>query len=112
MIVGETVTVERYVESGRDAHNQPIYDWVSESVDDVLVAPGPLADIPDTARPVGTVVAWSLHFPKGYPATLRGARVIVRGGAPCPVVGDPQPYTLENTPTRWAMPVEVERADG
>lgn len=111
-MIGEVVVVERHVETGRDAHNQPIFDWVSESVDAVLVAPGPRADIPDTSRPEGVTVAWNLHFPKGYPATLRGARVKVRGGDPLDVIGDPQHYTLENTPTRWSMPVEVARADG
>lgn len=48
-MIGEVVVVERHVETGRDAHNQPIFDWVSESVGDVLVAPGPRADIPDTS---------------------------------------------------------------
>lgn len=111
-MIGEQVVVERRVETGRDAHNQPIYAFVSETVDDVLVAPGPRTDIPDTDRPEGTVVAWNLHFPKTFTGSLRGARVRVRGGAPCPVIGDPQPYTLENTPTRWHLPVEVARADG
>lgn len=111
-MIGESVVVERHVEVGRNAHNQPIYDWVPETVSDVLVAPGPRADIADAMRPEGTVVAWNLHFPKTYTGSLRGARVRVRGGAPCPVVGDPQPYTLENTPTKWHLPVEVSRADG
>lgn len=111
-MIGETVEVQRYVETGLDAHNEPILEWVSEQVEDVLVAPGGRTDISDTERPEGTVVQWTLHFPKGYPATLRGARVRVRGGDPCDVIGDPQHYTVENTPTRWSMPVELSRADG
>jgi hypothetical protein len=111
-VIGETVVVERPVETGRDAHNEPIVEWVSESVADVLVAPGPRADISDAMRPVGTVVEWNLHFPKSWSGSLRGARISVRGGVPCGVVGDPQPFTLENTPTRWWLPVEVSRADG
>lgn len=111
-MIGEKVVVERPVETGRNSHNQPIVEWVPETVDDVLVAPGPRADIPDTARPAGVVIAWNLHFPKTFTGSLRGARIRVRGGAPCEVVGDPQPYTLENTPTRWWMPVEVKNAKG
>lgn len=112
MITGETVTVERSEIVGRNAHNQPIREWVAQPVDNVLVSPGPRSDIPDTARPDGVVVAWTLHFPKTFVGDLRGARIAVRGGTPCRVIGDPQPYTLENTPTSWWMPVEVERADG
>lgn len=111
-MIGETVIVETATETGRNAHNQPIIEWVPETIQDVLVAPGPRYDIPEAARPDGTVIAWTLHFPKTFTGQLRGARVRVRGGDPCDVVGDPQPFTPENTPTRWWMPVEVKRAKG
>ena len=111
-MIGEQVIVERHVETGRDAFNEPIYEWESETVDDVLVAPGPRADLTDAERPEGVRVVWNLHFPKGYPATLANARIRVRGGEPLHVIGNPQHYTFENTPTRWSMPVEVWRVDG
>lgn len=111
-MIGETVVVERHQVTGVDAHGNPTYEWVAESVDDVLVAPGPRTDLPVVDHPDGYVVVWNLHFPKGYPATLGNARVSVRGGEPLMVVGDPQHYTEANTPTRWSMPVEVWRADG
>lgn len=112
MIVGEKVTVERHVKTGEDRFGEPEYDWVTETVENVLVAPGPRADLTDAERPEGVRVVWNLHFPKGYPATLKGARISVRGGDLLDVVGDPQHYTEENTPTPWSMPVEVWRADG
>lgn len=112
MIVGETVTVIRRVQVGVDRFDEPIFADVSESVENVLVAPGPRADLSDAERPDGDRVAWNLHFPKGYPATLRGASVSVRGSVPLAVVGDPQHYTEANTPGPWSMPVEVWRADG
>lgn len=111
-MIGETVIVETEIEVGLNGHNQPILEWHAVNVDDVLVAPGARTDIPDTARPAGTVVAWSLYFPKTFTGSLRGARIRIRGGEPCDVIGDPQPYPLANTPTRWHMPVEVSRADG
>jgi len=111
-VIGEQVIVSRRVQTGTDAFNQPIYDWQDETVDDVLVAPGPRADLSDAERPDGDRVAWNLHFPKPYAQGLRNAKVSVRGGEACEVVGDPQPYTLENTPTRWWLPVELWRADG
>lgn len=113
LIKGETVVVEHKTDTGRrDGYNRPIYEWTHEEVENVLVSQGARTDIPDTARPEGVVVAWTLHFPKPYAQSLRGARIRVRGGAPCKVIGDPQPYTDENTPGPWWMPVEVSRADG
>ena len=112
MIVGETVVVERRQETGRDPGNSPIYDWVPETVEDVLVAPGPRDDVTDSTRPDGVEVKFTLHFPKGYPETLRGARVSVRGREPMAVIGDPTHYTEANTPGRWSMPCEVGKVAG
>lgn len=112
MIFGETVVVERETETGRDAGNNPITEWVPETVTNVLVAPGPRSDVVGQIRPEGVEIRWNLHFPKGYPATLRGARISVRGGSPLMVVGDPQHYAEELTPGDWSMPVEIGRVDG
>lgn len=112
MIRGETVVVERGAQTGTDAHGNPVAETEAEVVDNVLVAPGPRNDIDSTARPAGTVIAWTLHFPKPYAKSLRGARVSVRGEPARAVVGDPKPYTLENTPTDWWLPVEIVGADG
>lgn len=112
MIVGETVVVERRTQVGVDPGNNAVFEWAPESVDDVLVAPGARADVVESVRPAGVDVRYTLHFPKGYPATLRGARVRVRGQEPLAVVGDPDHYIAANTPTRWSMPVEVGRVDG
>lgn len=112
MISGEQVVVERRQETGRDPGNSPIYEWVPETVDGVLVAPGPLGDVTDSTRPDGVRVRFNLHFPKGYPETLANARVRVRGGEPLGVVGDPRHYTAENTPGQWSMPCELAEVDG
>lgn len=112
VVIGETVTVYRRVAGSKDAHGNPTYTWQSESVSDVLVAPGPRADLSDSERPDGYRVVWNLHFPKGYPETLANAEVSVRGGERLTVIGDPQHYTEANTPTRWSMPVELWRVDG
>lgn len=112
VIVGESVVVERRVETGRDPGNSPIYSWESEPVENVLVAIGTRADVSDSTRPDGVEVRFTLHFPKGYPETLRGARVRVRGGEPLNVIGDPAHYTEANTPGAWSMPCQVGRVDG
>lgn len=109
---GETVTVHREEMVGRDSHNNPIYEQVDEVVENVLIAPGPRTDIEESHRPSGTKVAYNLHFPRGYPTTLRGAQVSVRGDEPLAVIGDPRHFNEHNTPGPWTMPVEVERTDG
>ena len=114
MISGTTVTVLRPTVTGTDRFNAPTYGApTSETVDNVLIAPGATADL-DASRPEGVTVAFTLHFPKGYNASLEGCSVAL----PAPwagtyrVVGNPRPYMDENTPTPWHMPVEVEEAHG
>ena len=112
MIRGEAVVVERWQETGRDPGNAPIREWVAETVENVLVAPGPRNDVVDSNRPDGVDVVFNLHFPKTYTADLTGCRISVRGQAPLAVVGSPWPYFGPNTPGAWDRPVEVSRIDG
>lgn len=99
--------------TGTDRFGNAIHVLSTDTVDNVLVSPGATSDL-DASRPEGVTVAYTLHFPKGYTASLRGAYVEL----PAPwsgtyrVVGDPRCYIDENTPTPWHTPVEVERADG
>lgn len=110
-IIGETVTVHTKTKTGTDALNVPTYSWASEDVENVLVTPGTLHDVDGTIRPDGVKVAYTLHFPKLFHKSLRGAEVTVRGQR-FRVIGDPKPYTAANTPTLWWLPVEVEAVNG
>ena len=112
LLAGETVIVEREISPGEDPMGDPLPGvWVPETVANVLVAPGARSDL-GADRPEGVSVKWTLGFPKDYPATLRGARVIVRGQEPCYVVGDPQHLTAENTPGPWSLTVELSGVRG
>lgn len=111
MIYGETVTVTTFTHSGWDEFNEPVGEACEILVKNVLVAPASTTDLSGNLRPHGDRVALELHFPKSFTASLRGARVTVRG-ATYAVVGDPQPYTQANTPGDWWLPVHVERVDG
>jgi len=110
VMTGETVTVQRPTEVGHNARNEPRFEWVSEDVENVLVTPGPLADVDDASRPAGVRVVWSLIWPKTYAKPLAGCRVIVRGGEPLNIIGDPQSFP--RSPTRWDRPSEASRTDG
>ncbi|MBQ9020850.1 MAG: hypothetical protein IJ113_02385 [Eggerthellaceae bacterium] len=114
MIVGTSITVLRPGEPVVDRfHNAIPGKPVEERVDNVLIAPGTTAEL-EASRPEGAVVAFTLHFPKGYSKSLEGCHVKL----PAPwegtyrVIGAPRPYMDANTPTRWHMPVEVEDAHG
>lgn len=108
---GETVTVLRHVATGKDMGNNPIFDDVQESVDNVLVGPPTTADA-GGERPNGITVDLNLSFPRTYAGEgLRGCDIIVRGHR-YKVVGDPQPVDGGLTPTAWNMSVQVFRSDG
>jgi hypothetical protein len=109
-VKGEAVIVQRSTEVGRNGRNEPRYEWQDETVRDVLVVPGPLADVADASRPAGVRVEWSLYWPKTYTKSLAGCRVRIRGGAPLAIIGDPQAYIP--APTRWNRPSEAGRTDG
>lgn len=110
VLAGETVIVQSPVEIGRNSRNEPRYEWQEEDVDDVLVAPGQLGDVDDPTRPAGVRVLWSLIWPKTFIRSLAGCRVIVRGGEPLNIIGDPQPFA--HAPTRWNRTSEAGRTDG
>lgn len=111
-ISGEQVRIrvpDRLV--GYDAFGDEIYETDERDVDGVLVAPGPRTDLSDVNRPAGVKVVFNLHFPKTFSGSLRGGEIRVRGEW-FSVIGDPKPYTPENTPGRWNLPVEVETVNG
>lgn len=100
-------------ETGADRFGNAIHTYTTETVTNVLVSPGATSDLA-ASRPEGVTVAYTLHFPKTFTASLCGS--IVELPAPWAgkyrVVGDPRPYIDANTPTNWHTPVEVEMADG
>ena len=114
MIKGTTVTVMRPSSTVRDRFGNDVPgEPVPETVPAVVVAPGGTADM-EAARPDGVTVAYTLHFPKTYTASLEGCSVALPApwGGEYLVIGDPRPYMDENTPGRWNRPVEVEAAHG
>lgn len=109
-----TVTVHRPTVTGTDRLGNPVTTWADpETVSGVLVAPSVTSDM-EAARPDGITVALTLHFPKGYTASLAGCEVTL----PAPwsdryrVIGEPTAYVAANTPGPWDRPVDVEVAHG
>lgn len=107
---GQTVTVLRPAPGEIGEDGEVSATWQAEQVADVLIAAGATNDAMEANRPDGTVVAYTIAFPKSYAASLRGA-LVEFGGESFAVVGDPRPHPA-NCPTRWNRTVEVTRADG
>lgn len=111
MIHGETVYVSALAASGTDRLGNPARAYAEPvAVPNVVVAPATDEQL-DDAHPDGMRCVYTLHFPRGYGESLRGAKVTVRGDD-FHVMGDPAPYTEANVRGPWTMPVRVGRNDG
>lgn len=91
--------------ASRSSANRAARRWAGWSC-----APAPPPTL-DATRPEGVRVAFSVFFPKGYRADLRGCSVVVRG-VTCEVVGWPQRYADEHAPGELNMVAEVVAVDG
>ena len=94
----------------RDAVGEPSFGEATVVEADVIVCPGSTSDLPED-RPSGVQAAYTLHFPKSWEGSLRGASVVVRGEE-LSVIGDPKPYTPDNTPGGFNLEVKAARVDG
>lgn len=106
---GEVVTIWHSEEVSVDAFNKPVYEWQSESVDNVLVAVGTQADKIESNRLDGVEVKYTLYFPKTYTGSLLHAEVEVRSER-LKVIGFPDRWN--NCPTQWNMVCEVGVVNG
>ena len=110
---GISVTVRTPNGTELDRFGNEQYVFTESAVDDVLVDPGASESLA-ASRPEGVRVAFTLHFPKSFVGSLEGCEIVL----PSPwagvyrVVGNPGRYIDANTPTRWNMAVEVEKAYG
>lgn len=113
MIQGTTVTVYKPYPAGTDRFNNVVYGMTGADVSDVLIVPG-ATELLEASRPEGASVAYTLHFPKTFTDSLEGCSVEHHApySGTYKVIGNPQPYMTENTPTRWNRPAEIENANG
>ena len=129
-MLGETVAVLTRRKTGEDEMGEPLYEWDSERVENVLVRPlsgfvRPLSgsDLADSLRPDGIRVSYSLAFPKAWTAgkapgflTHRRVALVARGmderdaDAALRVSGSPD--RTVPCPTAWDTTAEVGRVDG
>ncbi|QJC22010.1 hypothetical protein [Arcanobacterium buesumense] len=111
MIHGTQVTVLSKTKTGVDDMNMPVFEETQTVVDDVLVGPVSTDDTPGGMRRAGDRTEIALYFPKTFTASLRGCDVEFMGKI-WRVQGDPQPYMVENMPTRWNLRATVSLVEG
>ena len=122
-MLGETVAVLTRRKTGEDEMGEPVYEWDSARVENVLVRPLSGSDLADSLRPDGIRVSYSLAFPKAWtagkaPGFLAHRRValVARGmderdaDAALRVSGSPD--RTVPCPTAWDTIAEVGRTDG
>ncbi len=112
MLKGNRIEIHSPIETGTDTFNIPTTKWGLEAVlGDVLAAPASTQDVEGTIRPNGDEIIMDFYIPKTYTASLRGRQIHYQGGI-YEVIGDPQPYPEENTPTRWNRVVHARKIEG
>lgn len=112
MLKGSRIEIHSPIATGTDTFNIPTTKWGLEAVlGDVLAAPASTQDVESTIRPNGDEITMDFYIPKTYTASLRGRQIHHQGNI-YEVIGDPQPYPEENTPTRWNRVVHARKIEG
>ena len=111
---GETLEVKRPLGDEVDPFGNPIHEWESELVDNILADPYvnlAKAKEFDADRPEGSRISVRFHFPKTYIDSLKGCFICWRGRE-YRVLGDPVGLPEYLTPGDWNRPVDTEACDG
>lgn len=109
MIQGMTVTLYHRIETGRDALNNPIYQWYdAEQVDDVLVGEPTPEERTDELNTTGKMIAFSLGIPKGDTHEWEDS-IVEFFGQKFHIFGFPKQGIEANIPLRWHKIYKCER---
>ena len=111
---GADVIVWRAV-TDADRYGQPVSTWKATRAHNVLFAPlaGVTATADDTSLGAGDENNVTFDFPKSWREPLSGCVIETRDVRGVrmwwSVIGDPQPYMVENTPGPWNLHVRAIR---
>ncbi len=108
MIKGITVTLWTKTQIGTDSLNQPVYEWNSEQVDNVLVGQPTPEERLTELNLSGRVIEYTLGIPKGDTHNWENQRVEFFGYM-FQTFGIPERGIEENVPGPWHLKVKCER---
>ena len=108
MIRGMTVKLWTKVQTGTDGFNEPVYEWSSEDVSNVLVGePSPQERL-DEMTLHGKSIAYTLGIPKGDTHDWKD-QIVEFFGEKFRTYGIPVQGIEENIPLSWHKKVKCER---
>lgn len=108
MIKGIPVIIKKKVQIGIDGFNHPIYNFVDETVENVLVAPSSSDDVVSAQDLYGKRAVYTLAIPKGDQHNWNDT-IVEFFGAQWKTFGFPLEGIEENIPLDWNKKVMVER---
>lgn len=108
MIKGMPVTIKAKKVIGTDGFDKPIYDYVDEVVENVLVAPATSDDIVTNTDLTGKKAVYTLAIPKGDTHDWTDC-IVYFFGEKWHTIGYPLEGIEANIPLDWNKKVMVER---
>ena len=108
MINGIAVTLYQHTQTGTDGFNNPIYQDIPVTVENVLVYPTEDNDIVDALQLYGKKAVYELCIPKSDTHTWEDCRVDFFGES-FRVFGAGKEYIDSNVPLEWNKKYKVER---
>jgi hypothetical protein len=108
---GIDVIIKRRVEGEPDSMGEPIITWEEEVVSNVLVASSESGRIEQDGRELGTDDTVNVYFPKAYEGRLKDCRIVLWGDD-WDILGDPQGYLSDISPTLWNRRASARKVEG
>ena len=107
-IKGIPIIIKTEVQVGVDGFNNPIYEYLDETVENVLVSPATSDDIISTQDLTGKKAVYTLAIPKGDSHDWQDC-IVSFWGQDWRTFGYPIEGIEENIPLDWNKKVMVER---
>lgn len=108
LIKGMTVTLWTKIQTGTDEFNEPIYEWSSETVDNVLVGNPTPQELLDEKTLTGRSIDYLLGIPKGDTHSWEN-QIVEFFGHKFLTYGIPQQGIEANVPGPWHQIVKCQR---
>lgn len=106
---GITVTLYERTQTGVDELNQPIFEEVAETVDNVLVAPSGSSEVLESTNLTGRIGDYTMAIPKGDAHEWTAGKKVGFFGALWRIIEIPEEGIEELIPLSWNKKVRVER---
>ena len=103
-----TVTIRTKIQTGTDEFNAPVWKWVDEQVDNVLIAPSSSNEVLSANDLYGKKAVYTLAIPKDDTHNWEDCEVVFFGRT-WRTFGIPLEGIPELIPLKWNKKVMVER---